>query len=469
MRRGITRRWTTNVLAGIVLLLVLVKIAAIAAVRYYYYQNVENALELRARQAYNTFSLYVSSPTFDFETGAWDFVEAFRDKEKMELQVINAAGEAVVSSSGFVPQEQTMPDYELAKTAEDQMGVWHGRTADGESVMAMTVVIRDGQQNVLGSVRYIVSLELVNRQLLIFSVLMLLFGLAIVFFVMLSSTYFVNTIVSPVAEIGRAARRIALGDYDFRIEKKYDDEIGDLCDTINYMAGEISAAEQMKNDFISSVSHELRTPLTAIKGWSETLREGGAGDAEMTAKGLEVISDEAERLSGIVEELLDFSRMQSGHISMQFTRMDLLAELEEAVVLFRDRAKREGIELIYVEAAELPPIVGDRDRLKQVFINIIDNAIKYSNPGGRVRVEAADMGAHVQVVISDSGVGIAKADLPNVKNKFYKANRTRPGSGIGLALADEIVRRHKGKLEIESEEGVGTTVTITLPAAAKDD
>ena len=469
MRRGITRRWTTNVLAGIVLLLVLVEIAAIAAVRYYYYQNVENALELRARQAYNTFSLYVSSPTFDFETGAWDFVEAFRDKEKMELQVINAAGEAVVSSSGFVPQEQTMPDYELAKTAEDQMGVWHGRTADGESVMAMTVVIRDGQQNVLGSVRYIVSLELVNRQLLIFSVLMLLFGLAIVFFVMLSSTYFVNTIVSPVAEIGRAARRSALGDYDFRIEKKYDDEIGDLCDTINYMAGEISAAEQMKNDFISSVSHELRTPLTAIKGWSETLREGGAGDAEMTAKGLEVISDEAERLSGIVEELLDFSRMQSGHISMQFTRMDLLAELEEAVVLFRDRAKREGIELIYVEAAELPPIVGDRDRLKQVFINIIDNAIKYSNPGGRVRVEAADMGAHVQVVISDSGVGIAKADLPNVKNKFYKANRTRPGSGIGLALADEIVRRHKGKLEIESEEGVGTTVTITLPAAAKDD
>lgn len=469
MRRGITRRWTTNVLAGIVLLLILVEIVAIAAVRYYYYQNVENALELRARQAYNTFGLYVSSPTFDFETGAWDFVEAFRDKEKMELQVINADGEAVVSSSGFVPQEQTMPDYELAKTAEDQMGVWHGRTADGESVMAMSVVIRDGQQNVLGSVRYIVSLELVNRQLLIFSVLMLLFGLAIVFFVMLSSTYFVNTIVSPVAEIGRAARRIALGDYDFRIEKKYDDEIGDLCDTINYMAGEISAAEQMKNDFISSVSHELRTPLTAIKGWSETLREGGAGDAEMTAKGLEVISDEAERLSGIVEELLDFSRMQSGHISMQFTRMDLLAELEEAVVLFRDRAKREGIGLIYVEAAELPPIVGDRDRLKQVFINIIDNAIKYSNPGGRVRVEAADMGAHVQVVISDSGVGIAKADLPNVKNKFYKANRTRPGSGIGLALADEIVRRHKGKLEIESEEGVGTTVTITLPAAAKDD
>ena len=241
--------------------------------------------------------------------------------------------------------------------------------------------------------------------------------------------------------------------------------MGDLCDTINYMAGEISAAERMQNDFISSVSHELRTPLTAIKGWSETLRQGGAADEELMNKGLEVISSEAERLSGIVEELLDFSRMQGGHMTMRFGRMDVLAELEEAVVLFRERAKREDIDLVYIEGENLSPITGDKDRLKQVFINIIDNAIKYSNAGGRVRIEAVQMGGNVQIVISDSGVGIPKSDLPNIKNKFYKANRTRPGSGIGLALADEIIRRHKGRLEIDSEEGVGTTVTITLPTA----
>ena len=221
----------------------------------------------------------------------------------------------------------------------------------------------------------------------------------------------------------------------------------------------------MQNDFISSVSHELRTPLTAIKGWSETLRQGGAADEELMNKGLEVISSEAERLSGIVEELLDFSRMQGGHMTMRFGRMDVLAELEEAVVLFRERAKREDIDLVYIEGENLSPITGDKDRLKQVFINIIDNAIKYSNAGGRVRIEAVQMGGNVQIVISDSGVGIPKSDLPNIKNKFYKANRTRPGSGIGLALADEIIRRHKGRLEIDSEEGVGTTVTITLPTA----
>ena len=308
-------------------------------------------------------------------------------------------------------------------------------------------------------------MEQIDSQILLLIAVMLLFGMAVIFFVMLSSSYFVSSILNPITEIGQAARKIALGDYNSRIVKRYDDEMGDLCDTINYMASEISAAERMQNDFISSVSHELRTPLTAIKGWSETLRQAGPSDKELMNKGLDVISSEAERLSGIVEELLDFSRMQGGHMTMRFGRMAVLAELEEAVVLFRERAKRENIELVYVEGENLSPITGDKDRLKQVFINVIDNAIKYSNPGGRVRIEAVQMGGNVQIVISDSGVGIPKSDLPNIKNKFYKANRTRPGSGIGLALADEIIRRHKGRLEIDSEEGVGTTVTITLPSA----
>ena len=231
-------------------------------------------------------------------------------------------------------------------------------------------------------------------------------------------------------------------------------------------AGEIGDAERLKNEFISSISHELRTPLTAIKGWSETLRQGALTDTALTAQGLDVISNEAERLSGIVEELLDFSRMQSGHMVMKFDRMDLSAELEEVAFLFRDRAVREQVELHYIPLEQpLPPVLGDRDRLRQVFINVLDNAIKYSSDNGLIRMEAADMGSHVQVVISDNGIGIAKEDLANVKTKFFRANKTRPGSGIGLALADEIVRRHNGRLDIDSELGVGTTVTITLPVA----
>ena len=471
-RRGITRRWILNGLGVIVGLLVGFEVAFAVVIRSYYYQRVETSLYTRARSLSDRLSAEVKQDSFDFESSAWEEVEHFQDKEreKMELQVLDAGGNVLVSSTGFRPLADEKPDFVQAlqavqRNTDEDRGVWRGRNAAGEKITAMTVLVRYSDGTICGAVRYLVSMEKVDSQILLLIAVMLLFGMAVIFFVMLSSSYFVSSILNPITEIGQAARKIALGDYDSRIEKRYDDEMGDLCDTINYMAGEISAAERMQNDFISSVSHELRTPLTAIKGWSETLRQGGAADEELMNKGLEVISSEAERLSGIVEELLDFSRMQGGHMTMRFGRMDVLAELEEAVVLFRERAKREDIDLVYIEGENLSPITGDKDRLKQVFINIIDNAIKYSNAGGRVRIEAVQMGGNVQIVISDSGVGIPKSDLPNIKNKFYKANRTRPGSGIGLALADEIIRRHKGRLEIDSEEGVGTTVTITLPTA----
>ena len=471
-RRGITRRWILNGLGVIVGLLVVFEVAFAVVIRSYYYQRVETSLYTRARSLSDRLSAEVKQDSFDFESSAWEEVEHFQDKEreKMELQVLDAGGNVLVSSTGFRPLADEKPDFVQAlqavqRNTDEDRGVWRGRNAAGEKITAMTVLVRYSDGTICGAVRYLVSMEKVDSQILLLIAVMLLFGMAVIVFVMLSSSYFVSSILNPITEIGQAARKIALGDYDSRIEKRYDDEMGDLCDTINYMAGEISAAERMQNDFISSVSHELRTPLTAIKGWSETLRQGGAADEELMNKGLEVISSEAERLSGIVEELLDFSRMQGGHMTMRFGRMDVLAELEEAVVLFRERAKREDIDLVYIEGENLSPITGDKDRLKQVFINIIDNAIKYSNAGGRVRIEAVQMGGNVQIVISDSGVGIPKSDLPNIKNKFYKANRTRPGSGIGLALADEIIRRHKGRLEIDSEEGVGTTVTITLPTA----
>lgn len=465
-RKSIARRWMVNGLGLVFAILLIVELFFIFAIRFYTYSGVRNALFTRANAQSLLIERFMLTTNFEFDARARELVEGFTDKEKMEMQILDASGRILFSSSGFAPRETGPPqDFVAATTSEDGSGVWQGENSSGEPVMALSVLIVDKSDNIVGAVRYVVSLSLVNQQIMISVSVLLLVGILIFIFMMLSSSYFVSTIINPITEIGRAARQIALGDYHSRLNKKYDDEIGDLCDTINYMAEELSAAEQMKNDFISSVSHELRTPLTAIKGWSETLREAGPGDGELIKKGLDVIAGEAERLSGIVEELLDFSRMQSGRMEMRFERMDVLAELEEAVVLYREKAERDGIELQYVENDNLPPILGDRDRLKQVFINILDNALKYSGPGGKVRVEAAVVGRHIQVVISDNGEGISNADLPYVKEKFYRANRTRPGSGIGLALADEIVSRHKGYLDIDSEQGVGTTVTITLPTA----
>jgi signal transduction histidine kinase len=179
---------------------------------------------------------------------------------------------------------------------------------------------------------------------------------------------------------------------------------------------------------------------------------------------MHVIVNETERLSRMVEELLDFSRMQSGRLTLQPAPMDILAELGDAVLIYTEKAKREHIHLIYKEPEMLPFVYGDKNRIRQVFINVIDNALKYSNPNGIVTVSAEAIGNLIQVRISDNGVGISATDLPKVKTKFFKANHTRRGSGIGLAVADEIITMHKGRLEIHSELGAGTTVIIWLPA-----
>jgi len=291
---------------------------------------------------------------------------------------------------------------------------------------------------------------------------LVLAGLLVIFFVIISSYYFMNSIITPIKEIGATAKRIAQGDFKARIRKTNDDEIGQLCDTINEMADELGAAEKMKNDFISSISHELRTPLTAIKGWAETMQEGGI-DRETYDRGMGIIIRESERLSGIVEELLDFSRMQSGRMTLTMDKIDILAELGEAVYMFSDRAKMEHKFLLYEEPEILSPVLGDINRLRQVFVNVIDNALKYTSEGGTISVTASEADGQIRVVISDNGCGIPAEHLPNVKKKFYKANQTVRGSGIGLALADEIMALHSGSLEIESHEGVGTAVTIVIP------
>ena len=460
----ITKRWIINGLAVIVALLLVFGIVCVLAFRSYSYQNVQAVLYNRAGRMGNALSEYVKDdPTFDFQNGARTILAAFSEQDMMEMQILDGDGRAVMSSTGFKPAGDEMPDYERALESSDDIGVWQGRNENNENVMALTLVVRNSSsRSVSGAVRYVVSLAAVDGQVQLVGVLIVLIGLVILFLVLLSGSFFISSIVAPVAEIGGAARRIALGDYDYRLTKQRDDELGDLCDTINYMVTEIVAAEKMKNEFISTVSHELRTPLTAIKGWSETLRDT-ENDEETMKKGLAVIEGETERLSGIVEQLLDFSRLQSGHIPMKFAAVDLETELQEVVLLFAERARREQITLEFVEPPRLPIITADGARIRQVLVNVLDNALKYSNAGGRVRVEAADMNRAVQIVVSDSGVCIDKDDLPHIKDKFYKANKTRPGSGIGLALADEIIRQHGGHLDIDSEEGVGTTVTIVLP------
>ncbi|MBR6608171.1 MAG: HAMP domain-containing histidine kinase, partial [Oscillospiraceae bacterium] len=337
----------------------------------------------------------------------------------------------------------------------------------GENILALTRISQVSDEEIF-AIRYVTSLVKVDQHIISLVALITAFGVAIIFFVVMSSTYFINSIVVPLGKVGQTARKIAQGDFAIRLEKENDDEIGELCDVINYMAGELSKTEQLKNDFISSVSHELRTPLTAIKGWAETLSDPRGADTQTLQKGMSVITKETERLSGMVEELLDFSRMQSGRLSMVMDRMDLVAELDDAVLMFDQRASRENVKILYDEPEEFIVVMGDHNRLRQVFVNIMDNALKHTPAGGAISVAVTQNGDSAVVIIADTGEGIRPEDLPQIKTKFYKGNSTKRGSGIGLAVADEIVSRHGGTLQIDSVYQQGTTVTITLPLAGRN-
>ncbi len=466
--KRITRRWLFNSFGVIVVIILVIEIAAAIGIANFYYNSVRQTLLSRADSANIVFTRYAEDKTQDFQTQVRDYVISFPAKDKMEMMVLSEDGKILYTSSGFEPDDKTaLDDFREALVSPDRSGYYVGQMGE-ERVMAVTTVLSLPGSNI-SAVRFLVSLAYVDRQIAWIISGLVVLGCVILLLVLFSSSYFINSIVNPVGEVGETARRIAQGDFRARLTKKNDDEIGELCDIINYMAEELGAAETMKNDFISSVSHELRTPLTAIQGWGETILSDGGEDKETLQKGMKVILSETERLSSMVEELLDFSRMQSGRLKLIMSRMDPVAELSEAVMMYTERAKRDGIDLIYEEGDIYAPIRGDKNKIRQVFVNVIDNAIKYSDPGGTVTVKAEIVQNKLVITVSDTGIGIKADDLGKVKTKFYKANSTRRGSGIGLAVADEIVTRHNGTLDIQSQYGKGTTVTITLPIMKKQD
>ncbi len=472
--KGIAQKWLLNSFGVVLIVLVAVVAAAGLMLRDYYYGAVRQVLLARSDFLCSMMDRYADgSVTGSFDTDMRSYIASFSDKDQIELMAVDAEGSIRLTSSGFSYRSGEMPDYEQALTSSEGTGWWTGEM-NGQRVMAVcrTVPVMSSS---FSAMRFVVSLETVDRAILFLIGSITLLALLILLVVFLMGLSFTGSIVRPIREIGAAARRIAGGDFGTRISRLADDELGELCATVNSMADELETNERLKNDFISSVSHELRTPLTAIKGWAETLMDAGADGAitpeelQLLQKGMRVITDETQRLSGMVEELLDFSRMQSGRLRMDMQKMDILAELEEAVLIYEEKARQEGITLRYSEPPMLPVTIGDKARLRQVFINVIDNAIKYSDSGGEVRVAASVRGDSILIQVSDDGIGIAPEDLPRVKTRFYKGNYSRRGSGIGLAVADEIVSQHGGSLSLTSTLGIGTSVQILLPIRSDAD
>ena len=460
LRSSIAGRWMFNTLSVVGILLVIANVCIYYFTRQYYYGSAENYVVSEANATATVLSRLYEDMAVNYSSEVRELIEGFDKKEQMEMMSINKNGEVTLSSSGFSPDESyNMPDYEMAMRSEDGVGIFHGYE-NGENIIAVTVTIAQPSSS-YNALRYVASMKQIDSQLSTIMLTAVIISAAMILMVISSGMYFVKSICVPLMQISVTAKKLAKGDFSERIAIRNNDEIGELSRVFNDMADELENSEAIKNDFISSVSHELRTPLTAIKGWSETLQAGY--DEDTYRKGMTVITHETGRLEGMVEELLDFSRIQNGRFSLQMANIDIIAELDDALLIYTDKAHKENKTVHYTEPEFLCVVYGDKNRLRQVFINVIDNAIKYTDPGGSVDISVEKGADTLTITVADTGIGIAASDLPKVKAKFYKADNTRRGSGIGLAVADEIISMHGGTLDIDSVLGKGTTVTITLP------
>lgn len=438
------------------------EIMIISVIYNYYYGGVEQILKDRVTltaEFLNKSSNYSSS--YDkARTLLGMSMSSFENK--FLVQFIDSDKKLIIDSNGFSDNiEVNTPDVEAA--FQKKIFLYRGvSSSTGEKILAASrPLIRYNTTD--GVIRFVVSLEKVDTEIKNFVIASIVLCMIIVGFFLFTSSLISTSIVEPIKKLNSTAKEFAKGNFNASAEKTYNDEIGQLVDTINFMANEIKNTEKLKVEFVSSISHELRTPLTSIKGWSETLQmsEGYMKDSDV-ATGLNIISAEAERLSIMVEELLDFSRFQSNSMKVIKKPVNIKDVIFQVYRQFSN--KRANISLKCDLKGEDTIINADENRLKQIYINLVTNSIKFTKEGGEIELIAIGYEDKIVTVVKDNGIGIKAENLPHITEKFYKGTSTMPGNGLGLSIVDELVKLQDGVMTIESEYEVGTKITIVFPA-----
>jgi signal transduction histidine kinase len=287
-----------------------------------------------------------------------------------------------------------------------------------------------------------------------------------------------RTLLSPVQGMTEAAEAMAEGDFSRKIPVESEDEIGTLSRTFNTMASQLEAtlfeltqAEQLRRDFVANVSHELRTPLTSVRTYAETIADTPDLPDETREEFLRVILNESDRMTKIVSDLLDLSRLDSGK-GLDFDVFSIEKSVRDVYDAIRPIVEKRGQSIDIELHWGMPDIRGDKARIEQVLMNIMTNAMKYTPEGGAILISCGVAGKNVWVKIADTGVGIPEDDLPHVFDRFYRVDKARSresgGTGLGLSIAKEIIERHGGIITVTSEIGRGSAFTVSLPIAGTD-
>ena len=299
-------------------------------------------------------------------------------------------------------------------------------------------------------------------------------AIAVLLITLIICSFTVQKMVDPLKSMCSFAHRFARGEVDVRITdyKNRNDEIGELAAAFNAMADSLAQAEQKRSEFVANVSHELRTPITNIRSYAETLAENPDLPPDTTASFLGVILSESDRMTHIVQDLLTLSRFDSGHSELNLTTFPFAGLLEESCQAMRIEAQRRGHTLRLEGTGGLPAIRADRERISQVVMNVLSNAIKYTPDGGRIVLTAGCTPDRVWLEVADNGIGIPLEDRDRIFERFYRVDKARSresgGTGLGLSIAQEIVRQHQGSLTLVDRPGPGTTLRLELKREGPD-
>jgi signal transduction histidine kinase len=504
--RSIRTRLTFSYLALVVVAMGLSGLLLLSLLERYFLEAMEDSLAAQARitaqalipgamtegpspevpaAAYNTvqqqrvgdLSIYTENiaplpaeiPLSEIDVNFWaDASLQLSSQLDTRIRILDAGGVVLVDSA---QEDQGANLAGEALVAQALAGRYASRTetaGDAPAMdLALPMLVEDKLAGViylsqpLGDVRVVVR-DLRTRWLLSTVVALLLSGAV--------GLVLSGAIARPLRRLTAAAGAVAQGELDQQVPVRSRDELGRLSQAFNEMTAQLQAGRQMQVDFVANVSHELRTPLTAVKGLVETLRDGAVDDPRVRDRFLETMEGETDRLIRLVSDLLILSRADSDALNLQRGEVDTAALARVVASRMASQAEARDLRLAVEPGSDARSAWADPDRVEQVLVNLVDNAVKYSRPGGLVTVWV-DRGTEgtVRVRVQDEGIGIPAEDLERIGERFYRADRARSraegGSGLGLAIAEALVKAQGGRLWLESEEGRGTIVTFTLPEA----
>lgn len=454
--------WAGMMALVVIVLLLLWLFQVVFLESFYTNMRISNVKD----EAANIITLINEGKALDSE----DRLEAFAYNNNLNIELLDGKGNIISiagSSGGQMPMMKNSVRIEAFQDAlrgkETALSLLHPRF--GNKFILLGIPVKTGG-TISGALLINMPLApveetaaIIKEQLIYITLVLLVASLVISFLISRSFT-------RPLLEIKKVSETMASGDFSARISAGKQDEIGELARTINYMGEQLSQIDQLRKDLIANVSHELRTPLSLIRGYAETLRDVSGNNPAKRERQLGIIIDETERLSQIVNDILNLSQLQSGNIKLNKNRFSLREKVEGIIKRYDVLKEKTGVELTGdIEGSAI--LEADEARIEQVLYNLINNAFKHTPSGGKITVRALEQKNALRLEVSDTGSGIAKEELSHVWERFYKTDKTGntklAGTGLGLAIVKEVLEAHKALYGIESTLGEGTTIWFEIP------